>query len=206
MLERAGPGTGTGSITGLFTVLVEGDDHNEPISDAVRGILDGHVVLDRRIAERNRYPAINVLRSISRTMPACNSDLENQLVGRAKTLLSTYEDMAELIRIGAYRQGSDPAIDEAIHYYPRLEAFLAQGKNEAVGVEESYEALAAALDIDWQVAKAETAAVEGVEPETEPAMAAEGERPEAQQPGREVRTPDDRTRRLMEEARELVLE
>ena len=97
LLERAGPGTeDQGSITGLFTVLVEGDDHNEPVADAVRGILDGHVVLDRAIAERGRYPAINVLRSVSRTMPDCNTGEQNALVNRARQLMATYEDMAEL--------------------------------------------------------------------------------------------------------------
>ena len=125
LLERAGPGTGAGSITGLFTVLVEGDDHNEPIADAVRGILDGHIVLERGIAERGRYPAINILRSISRTMPGCNGAAENALISRARALLSTYDDMAELIRIGAYRRGSDPQVDAAIDYFPQLEAFLA---------------------------------------------------------------------------------
>jgi flagellum-specific ATP synthase len=142
LLERAGPGVGAGSITGLFTVLVEGDDHNEPVADAVRGILDGHIVLDRAIAERGRYPAINVLRSVSRTMPGCNTPEENVIVSRARQLLSTYEDMAELIRLGAYRQGTDPRIDEAIHYYPLLENFLRQDKNDQANLALGYTTLA----------------------------------------------------------------
>lgn len=146
LLERAGPGTGKGSITGLFTVLVEGDDHNEPIADAVRGILDGHIVLDRAIAERGRYPAINVLRSVSRVMPGCNTDVENALVGRARAILARYEDMAELIRLGAYKRGTDPDIDEAIRLYPAIEAFLAQGKAERSELVEGYRALEAALE------------------------------------------------------------
>jgi flagellum-specific ATP synthase len=146
LLERAGPGAaGQGAITGLFTVLVDGDDHNEPIADAVRGILDGHVVLDRAIAERGRYPAINILRSVSRTMPGCNSEVENQLVMTARRLLAIYDDMAELIRLGAYRRGSDPAVDEAIHYYPGLEAFLSQKKSEATDLDSSYRMLAQVL-------------------------------------------------------------
>ncbi|MBL4719854.1 MAG: flagellar protein export ATPase FliI [Alphaproteobacteria bacterium] len=146
LLERAGPGVEKGTITGLFTVLVEGDDDNEPISDAVRGILDGHIVLDRAIAHRNRFPAINILRSVSRTMPDCNTDEENALVTKARKLLATYEDMAELIRIGAYRQGSDPAVDEAIRYYPGLDAFFAQGKQEHSTLAEGYEQLAQILE------------------------------------------------------------
>ena len=148
LLERAGPGIDGGSITGLFTVLVEGDDHNEPISDAVRSILDGHIVLDRAIAERNRFPAVNVLRSVSRTMPACNEESENRLVARARGLLSTYESMAELIRIGAYKRGTDPAIDEAIHYYPLLEGFLKQEKSERAGLADGYGQLARLLGPD----------------------------------------------------------
>ncbi len=126
LLERAGPGLDRGSITGLFAVLVEGDDHNEPIADAVRAILDGHIVLDRSIAERGRYPPVNVLRSISRTMPRCNSADENQLVTKAKTAIATYENMEELIRLGAYRKGSDASVDEASLIYPEIEAFLRQ--------------------------------------------------------------------------------
>ena len=145
LLERAGPGVGRGSITGLFTVLVEGDDHNEPISDAVRGILDGHIVLDRAIAERNRFPPINILRSVSRTLPMCNTPEENALVERARTLLATYENMAELIRLGAYRRSSDPAVDEAMQYQPALDAFLAQEVTERATFEECYRRLAEIL-------------------------------------------------------------
>ncbi len=151
LLERAGPGVdGQGAITGLFTVLVEGDDHNEPVADAVRGILDGHIVLERRIAERGRYPAVNLLRSVSRTMPGCNTPAENALVDRARRLLSTYEDMAELIRIGAYRQGSDAAVDEAVRHYPAIEAVLKQDKHERAELAGGYAALAQALGEPWQ--------------------------------------------------------
>lgn len=146
LLERAGPGAaGQGSITGLFTVLVDGDDHNEPIADAVRSILDGHVVLDRHIAERGRYPAIDVLKSVSRALPGCNTPDENALIGRARRLLSVWEEMAELIRLGAYRAGTDPEVDEAIRLRPALEAFLSQGKDERCDLADSYAALRAAI-------------------------------------------------------------
>ncbi len=146
LLERAGPGVqGQGSITGLFTVLVEGDDHNEPISDAVRGILDGHIVLERKIAERGRYPAVNVLRSISRTMPACNTKEQNELVSKSKKILSVYEDMAEMIRLGAYRKGSDPDVDEAIKYFPKIEDFMRQLPDESTTLDECYKKLAEIL-------------------------------------------------------------
>ena len=145
LLERAGPGTGRGTITGLFTVLVEGDDHNEPVADACRGILDGHIVLERAIAERGRFPAVNVLRSISRTMPGCNSDEQNALIKHAKRLMATYDNMEELIRLGAYRKGSDPEVDEAIRLHAGLEAFLAQDKDEASRLDEGYGQLAAIL-------------------------------------------------------------
>lgn len=150
LLERAGPGlVGQGSITGLFTVLVDGDDHNEPISDAVRGILDGHMVLDRAIAERGRYPAINVLRSVSRTMPGCNSEAENEIVGRARRTLASYENMAELIRLGAYRRGSDPDTDAAIEVYPALEKFLHQRMDEKSSLADGYAHLAQLLNVAW---------------------------------------------------------
>ena len=150
LLERAGPGIGQGSITGLFTVLVEGDDHNEPISDSVRGIVDGHIVLDRTIAERNRYPAINILRSVSRTLPTCNSADENRIIDRARSLMAVYEDMAELIRLGAYRHGSDPAVDEAIRYHQGMEKFLSQNKQDKACLEEGYRELADILEIPME--------------------------------------------------------
>ncbi len=145
LLERAGPSAGKGTITGLFTVLVEGDDHNEPIADAVRGILDGHIVMERQIAERGRYPAINILKSISRTMPGCNTDEENQIVAKARQYLATYEDMAEMIRLGAYRRGTDPDVDEAMFYYPLLEEFMTQQKQDQTSLEECYAKLAEIL-------------------------------------------------------------
>ena len=151
LLERAGPGpirtdgTEAGSITAMFTVLVDGDDHNEPIADAVRGILDGHIVMDRGIAERGRFPAINVLKSISRTMPACQTPREREITGEARRALSSYSNMEELIRIGAYRAGSDPTVDQAIRLNPALEAFLGQDKEEATDMETGFARLEAIL-------------------------------------------------------------
>ena len=148
LLERAGPGLheGSGSITGLFTVLVEGDDHNEPVSDAVRGILDGHIVLDRAIAERGRFPAINILRSVSRAMPGCNTPEEQALIQSARRPMAVYEDMAELIRLGAYKAGTNPEVDHAVKLYPQLEAFLTQRKDEATDLATGYQSLSAILD------------------------------------------------------------
>ncbi|WP_297834173.1 flagellar protein export ATPase FliI [uncultured Roseibium sp.] len=148
LLERAGPGKeSSGSITGLFTVLVEGDNHNEPVADAVRGILDGHVVMERGIAERGRYPAINVLKSVSRTMPRCVPPEQLPVLRRARQLLSTYTDMEELIRLGAYRKGSDPTVDEAIYRFDMIDEFLNQGKDEATSLSDGYEQLANLLEM-----------------------------------------------------------
>ncbi len=139
LLERAGPGPrGSGNITGLFSVLVEGDDHNEPVADAVRGILDGHIIMERAIAERGRFPAINVLKSISRTMPRCNSDDENLIVREAKKFMSTYADMEEMIRLGAYRRGSNPDVDAAIGYHDSFEEFLSQWKDDKTPLADGY--------------------------------------------------------------------
>jgi flagellum-specific ATP synthase len=157
LLERAGPGRpGSGTITGLFTVLVDGDDTNEPISDAVRGILDGHVVLDRRIAEAGRFPAVDVLRSISRSAPGCYAPAERALVAEARRLMQRYAEMAELIELGAYRPGSNPEVDRAIAHRPGLEQVLAQELEEAADGEPQalFVRLAAALGVTWPAAAA----------------------------------------------------
>lgn len=149
-LERAGPGEkGEGSITGLFSVLVEGDDHNEPISDAVRGIVDGHIVMEREIADRGRYPAINVLKSVSRSMPACLNDQQNTIIRKCKRLISRYEDMAELIRLGAYRKGSDAEVDEAIALYQKFEDFLRQDKEESTSIDAAFKQLGAIVGLPY---------------------------------------------------------
>ncbi len=148
LLERAGPGkVGTGSITGLFTVLVEGDNHNEPVADAVRGILDGHIVMERAIAERGRYPAVNVLKSVSRTMPRCVPDKMQPILRKARALMATYTDMEELIRLGAYRKGTEPSVDEAIMRHEPLEVFLTQRKEEATSLDDGYANLANLLEM-----------------------------------------------------------
>ena len=141
LLERAGPGTEQGTITGIFSVLVDGDDHNEPVADAVRGILDGHIVMERAIAERGRYPAINILKSISRTMPKSAAPAFLPTIMRARQVMATYSDMQELIRLGAYRAGSSPEVDEAITLHEPLETFLRQGKNEVCSLDDGYRQL-----------------------------------------------------------------
>ncbi|WP_426958204.1 FliI/YscN family ATPase [Muricoccus radiodurans] len=148
LLERAGPGPEgrPGSITGLFTVLVEGDDHDEPIADAVRGILDGHVILDRAIGEGGRYPAVDVLRSLSRTVPGCLKPGEREILTRARKILALHRDMADLVRLGAYKAGTDPAVDEAVRLAPRIEEVLRQRKEEGGSVATAFAAVAAAME------------------------------------------------------------
>ena len=141
LLERAGPGIDKGTITGIFTVLVDGDDHNEPVADAVRGILDGHIVMERAIAERGRFPAINILKSISRTMPRSADPAYLLVINRARQVMATYSDMEELVRLGAYRPGSSADVDEAIGFHKPLEAFLSQLKEESTGMAEGYRRL-----------------------------------------------------------------
>jgi flagellum-specific ATP synthase len=146
LLERAGPGSdGRGDITGIFTVLVDGDDHDEPIADAVRGILDGHIVLDRAIAQRGRFPPINILKSVSRMMPHCNQPHENLAITAARQNIVAYEDMAELIQLGAYQAGSNAAVDEAIRLYPQIEDFLRQGPRDLAPLDGIFDLLAAVV-------------------------------------------------------------
>ena len=151
LLERAGPGStrpdGTaGSITALFSVLVEGDDHNEPIADAARGILDGHIVLDRRIAEGGRYPPVDIGRTLSRAQGGCLEPGEAALIRRARAILARAEEMADLVRLGAYRPGTDPAVDEALALAPRIEAVLRQDRLERTPMAAAFAALARALE------------------------------------------------------------
>lgn len=141
LLERAGPGPDKGSITGLFSVLVEGDDTNEPVADTVRGILDGHVVMARQLAERGRYPAIDVLKSVSRSAPGCYTESQSIVVNQARQHLQAYAHMAELIELGAYKSGSNPNLDLAIKLQPGFEALLAQNVNEASRGQDPFEAL-----------------------------------------------------------------
>ena len=144
ILERIGPGAQAeraGRSTGVFSVLVEGDDHDEPIADCVRAILDGHIVLDRAIAERGRFPAIDVSRSLSRVGDGLLSDGQQALVKEARRHTALYEDMREMIRIGAYQRGSDPATDEAIVFNEHFEKFLTQSRQTCASINDTFEAL-----------------------------------------------------------------
>ncbi len=129
LLERTGPGR-VGTITAFYTVLVEGDDMNEPISDTVRGILDGHIVLNRALAEKNHYPAIDVLASVSRLMTEVTTKEHQDLGGQMRASMATYADAEDLINIGAYAPGSNHEIDSSIELHPRIIGFLQQGVDE----------------------------------------------------------------------------
>ena len=129
LLERAG-NSDKGSITGLYTVLVDGDDFNEPITDTARGILDGHIVLDRRLGQKNHYPAIDILQSISRVMSAVATPEHKRLAGKLKNVLATYTEAEDLINIGAYKNGSNPDIDYAIKKIRAVNEYLCQGTDE----------------------------------------------------------------------------
>ncbi|MEI7988307.1 MAG: FliI/YscN family ATPase [Chloroflexota bacterium] len=142
LLERAGTGDKGSSITGLYTVLVEGDDFNEPISDSVRSILDGHIALSREIAARNHYPAIDVLHSLSRVMPAVTKQDHRKWAGQMRKLMATYEKARDLVNIGAYVSGSDQDIDASLESLPRINAFLQQTPTEATAYEDTLTMLA----------------------------------------------------------------
>ncbi len=144
LLERSGQGP-RGSITAIYTVLVEGGDMDEPIADEVRGILDGHIVLDRTWASRGHYPAVDVLQSLSRVMEKVVGKDHAQAARRMRTLLAAYESKRDLIVLGAYARGSDAVVDEAIRKMPRIEAFLQQRTDEITGFEQVVRALASAL-------------------------------------------------------------
>ena len=133
LLERAGnAGTGSGSITGIYTVLVEGDDVQDPVADAARAILDGHIVLSRRIAESGRYPAVDIEASISRVMSSVADDEHLGWAQRFRRIYASYSQHRDLISVGAYRRGSDAEVDRAITLYPKMERFLEQSAETSV--------------------------------------------------------------------------
>ncbi|RLQ95745.1 flagellar protein export ATPase FliI [Falsibacillus albus] len=149
LLERTGTNE-FGSITAFYTVLVDGDDMNEPIADTVRGILDGHLVLDRNLANKGQFPAINILKSVSRLMNHLASEEHQKAAERIRDLLSTYLNSEDLINIGAYKRGASREIDEAIDFYPKIISFLKQKTNEAISMDEAIQSLIQLADEgDW---------------------------------------------------------
>jgi flagellum-specific ATP synthase len=144
LCERAGPGADDqGDITALFSVLVAASDMDEPIADILRGVLDGHIVLDRSIAERGRYPAIDLLRSVSRSLPGAATENENAMIKEARSLLGAYDQSEMMVNAGLYAEGSDPRLDQAIRVWPDLDGFLA--KPEGQGISDSFAKLALIL-------------------------------------------------------------
>jgi flagellum-specific ATP synthase len=140
LCERAGPGTkGQGDITAVFSVLVAGSDMDEPVADILRGVLDGHVVLDRTIAERGRYPAVDLLRSVSRSLPAAATEEQNKLLSNVRNTLGVYDRNDMMISAGLYSHGSDPEIDRAIQVWPELDNFMA--KTETRDIKDSFDQL-----------------------------------------------------------------
>ncbi len=144
LLERAGQ-FNKGSITGVYTVLVEGDDTNEPIADTVRGILDGHIVLSRALAAENHYPAINIGASVSRLMVEIVEPDHRKLASRMRNIIGLYQKNADLIAIGAYKKGTNAALDEAVEKYPAINEFLMQGTNESFTYDETVKRMKAVL-------------------------------------------------------------
>ncbi len=145
LLERAGPGIeGGGTITGIYSVLVDGDDHNDPVADAVRGTLDGHLVLDRAIAELGRFPALNILSSISRLADRAWTKEQTRTVSELKRLIARYEDTRDLRAIGGYVPGADPELDKAMDVVPRLYGVLSQHPSDPVSAD-AFRDIAAAV-------------------------------------------------------------
>jgi flagellum-specific ATP synthase len=142
LLERAGH-FGSGSITGFYTVLMEGDDQQDPLVDAARSLLDGHIVLDRRLAARGHYPPISALDSLSRLMPAVCGPEHLKKAARLRSLIASYASSEDLLRIGAYQKGGDPLLDQAIAAQAAINAFLQQNKNDKSPIEQTLPALLA---------------------------------------------------------------
>jgi flagellum-specific ATP synthase len=142
LLERAGAGENGGSITGIYTVLVEGDDIHDPVGDAVRGIVDGHIVLSRRLAVHGHYPAVDVLQSLSRVMVNITSDVHQEAAKHVRGVMATWEENEELIRLGAYRKGSSEEVDESIEKRPLLDILLQQGVDETTPMGDTIQAMA----------------------------------------------------------------
>jgi len=136
LIERAGKFR-TGSITGFYTVLMEGDDQQDPIVDGARALLDGHIMLDRKLAIQNHYPPISILDSVSRLMPAVCSREHLEKCAELRALLAAYQSSEDLVRIGAYQKGGDPVLDRALEVLPQLRAFLRQKPGDAVSFEET---------------------------------------------------------------------
>jgi flagellum-specific ATP synthase len=153
-LERAGPGAeGSGSITGVFSVLVDGDDHNDPVADNIRGTLDGHIVLERAIADQGRFPAVNMLTSVSRLAKAGCPPEQWSVVMKIRAMIARYEDTRDLRLIGGYRQGSDPELDKAIQLVPRIYDVMRQGPDDPASAD-VFQDVARALAADASAAEA----------------------------------------------------
>lgn len=154
LVERAGNGANGGAITAIYTVLTEGDDQQDPVADAARAILDGHIVLSRQLSESGIYPAVDVEASISRVMPQIIGDEHFELAQYFKQIYSTYRQNQDLINVGAYAMGSDPKIDEAIAMFPRLQTLIQQGMNQAIDWQQSINNLTTTMQLAPPVAEA----------------------------------------------------
>jgi flagellum-specific ATP synthase len=150
LLERSGT-SDKGTITGFYTILVDRDDINEPVSDTVRGILDGHLVLSRRLAEANHYPAVDVLGSISRLAPSVTGPLTQKAAGYMRRLIAVYNEAEDLINVGAYHQGTNPAIDEAIAKKEAIDSFLIQTVDEKSSIVETLQVMGEIAELEIPV-------------------------------------------------------